>query len=497
MPRRAAPGPRGVGRLGGAPSRLLRRCTSLASEFWSDVVRRRDSGQCTARDRLLATAVLPFEPQPLGRWRSQWFEGWFFRFIDHAAGVSVAVILGSMRLPGRSASAPGAFDEHLLVLAFRDANGYHRTVHTILGEHDAQLLGGGAGQLPSSMADSPPPKWEWRSTSHGFIRGAGDAVELDVNVDAARLIANVSAPRVVWSEASPDREGPEGWLGRTGLLPCHYFVHSFASPASYALSFPVRHKVGGSPSANRAFAHSSGTANLTRLQGHELIGFRGRILRTMRVPLRLGRHAESSRLEHLKALSGHASTHIERNYGDAFPRGWVWAQASAPAPRAAQMVLTGGRFVIGPVETESFVIALRATAGATTHGLRNQSKTTPTGRTPMALTWNFRTTDGDDIRHERFPCEGVLRLNATSRDGKRRLFVRIRAPPKTFGARIPVPTAEGFMDSPGCRESYNATADLVAFARTSRWSGPWGGVAAQVALTVPMAVLEFGGIYQC
>jgi hypothetical protein len=475
-------------------------------DAWTELLGGRASGQCTARDGMLAAAALPFEPQRLAPWRRQWFEGWFVRFIDHATGLSVALILGSMRLPGRSASAAGAFDEHLLVLAFRDASGRHDTQHVILGEHGAWLRGGGAGRLPDELSSSRPPRWEWRSATHGFIRGAGDDLFLDVSVGGARLRSNVSGPRVVWDEREPNRAGPEGWLGRTGLLPCHYFVHSFASPATYDLAFPANGFPATQPPAGQPPA-SPNPSPVSRLGG--MSGFR------------LG-----SRPSPPVHMTGHGLTHIERNYGDAFPRAWVWAQASAPPPAAAQLVLTGGQFVIGPIETQSFVIGLRAAAAALdgghppsqsdgAGGSSNGGRHAGSKNSPAALVWNFRSTDGDAIHHERDACAGRLFVEATSRGGGRRLRVRLSAPPPSFGARIPVPTAGGFSAEPGCRESYNATADITAWASHGRKGGGAGqgqpggeGAGGELGrdwvpewpllrLRVPMAVLEFGGSYQC
>ena len=100
---------------------------------------------------------------------------------------------------------------------------------------------------------------------------AGDFTKLDVRVSDVSLVANMSSPRVPWSPSHPDTAGPEGWLARTRLLPCHYFVHSFASPATYTLRRP-RGTIGAS-------------------------------------------------------ADGGATAHIERNWGRSFPTGWTWAQA--------------------------------------------------------------------------------------------------------------------------------------------------------------------------
>ena len=100
----------------------------------------------------------------------------------------------------------------------------------------------------------------------------------------------MSAPRVAWDPAQPDCRGPEGWLARTHLLPCHYFVHSFGSPATYRLAPPAPQR-----------------AQRDRRGG----GGGGGAVTSGAVPV----------------LSGHALAHMERNYGVSFPEGWVWGQA--------------------------------------------------------------------------------------------------------------------------------------------------------------------------
>ena len=169
-------------------------------------------------------------------------------------------------------------------------------------------------------------------------------------------------------------------------------------------------------------------------------------------------------------LSGGSVAHMERNYGVTFPEGWVWGQAAA-AGGACHLVLTGGRFVIGPTASQQFVVGVRA----------------------PGLAWDFRTTDLDAISPRLAPCEGALALNLTSRDRRRRLALSLQAPLASFGAPIPVPTGAGFSEVPGCRESYAAVATLAASTRPSR-GAPWAELGRWV---VPLAVLEFGGTYQC
>lgn len=419
-------------------ARLLRRLRKSHSVTGGDGQR---DGVHTAVGSRWLVAALPFEPQPLPRQRRMpFFEGWFLRLVDHRTLTSIAVVFGSLRLGEGSASGSkhaesstsalevaNTFDEHIVVVGYSsNAQGHHGTRTLYLAGSEVTLAGGDTTDIPGvPQCEAGEPRISWWSNTHGGLRSVGDDATLDLRLPGLQLAANISAPRVPWDPSHPNRRGPEGWLAPTGLLPCHYFVHSFGSPATYRLWQPETTTV-----RRRGGAREHG--------GWE--------------------------------LSGQALTHMERNWGVTFPAGWVWAQAIA-AGGACRLVLTGGLFAIGPLATQQYVVGLRA----------------------GALAWDFRTTDLDGVSEARLPCAGELRLNLTSRDGTRRLGLALRAPPESFGERIPVPTVGGFSDVPGCRESYAAVATVVAAGRRVRlaaWAelGRW---------TVPLAVLEFGGNYQC
>ena len=181
-----------------------------------------------------ARAFLPLEPQPSPKSRrKQWFEGWFFRLTDHRALTSVAVVFGSLRRPNEP--PPAAFSEHIVVVAYRDGAGVARTEAAYLDAGAVRIRGGAADAFDAPAIGGGGPRVSWWSDEHGGMVVEGDRAMLDVRVAGLRLAANVSAPRVPWDAARPDTAGPEGWLARTGLLPCHYFVHSFGSPARYRL----------------------------------------------------------------------------------------------------------------------------------------------------------------------------------------------------------------------------------------------------------------------
>ena len=422
---------------------------------WSNSVRDwRDGTSVHGRVRLssssaalLAAAALPMEPKALGKGRNQWFEGWFLRLVDHETDSSAAVIFGSMRRRANgTAMAATPFDEHILVVAHRNATGAEVTRSLLLEGHAVTLRGGGTGE------DAPYISW-W-SDQHGGMQIDRTGVMLELYLPGSlRMHANISRVRVPWNPRRPNHDGPEGWLAPTGLLPCHYFVHSFGSPATYTWT------AGGGEPASRSTA----------------------------------------------------LVHIERNYGEAFPTGWVWAQAAA-AGGAAYLILTGGLFAIGPLTVKTYILGLRLprpmVAEDTCREALERIDAEDTGDHSDAddvlasdgLQWDFRTTDLDTVHDVRRPCEGSLLVNATSRNGRRRLEVRIAAPPHTFGAPIMVPTNDGrFSDRPGCRESYAAVAHITAWSRPAqslgqrRKNGEWRVL---VKVRIPLAALEFGGIWQ-
>ncbi|CAM9902697.1 unnamed protein product [Laminaria digitata] len=219
-----------------------------------------------------------------------------------------------------------------------------------------------------------------------------------------------------------------------------------------------------------------------------------------------------------RAVVGRGSMHMEANYGESFPTGWVWAQGCSATEglygnvfqdgevvddgsgfssdtkggsgtgigdggdeeesmeTPARFVLTGGRFVIGPVTTNSFVMAFRS----------------------KEHSWNFRSTDLDRIAVKASRAENRLKLVARSWGGNRVLKADIHAPAASFGSAIYVPTPEGFSDAPGCVESYAATATFRLYTKGDKADGD--GVTRPLVLReeveFKLAALEFGGDFQ-
>ena len=134
----------------------------------------------------LASTTLPMEPQPMPGKQRPWFEGWFFRFVDHESRASAAVIFGSLRrrrgLKEHLPSCP--FDEHLIVLAYRDRMGKD-VMRSVILEGEAVKLTGG---LKASQGE---PHISWWSDTHGGMQVDREHSMVDVSFPyGVRLVAN-------------------------------------------------------------------------------------------------------------------------------------------------------------------------------------------------------------------------------------------------------------------------------------------------------------------
>jgi hypothetical protein len=379
---------------------------------------RRTVGSGVARV-LPAARTSPFQPRSPPSWPKSkpFFEGWFIRVVDHVGKASFCVILGSFkhaRQRGDDAVQLGndfsGFSSHYLGLSYHVAaagKDEATTLHHFASPEDVSI----AARTPSrpGSCDPPDPDFSIEFKDAGSFQVSPEGGSLNFTVPGLSVHADFN-DRKPWSRGKPNSKGPEGWLPGW-LLPCHYFVHTLASPASYCLD------ADGLPDA----------------------------------------------------LEGKGVLHAECNYGDVFPAGWCWAQG-CNSGGTASFILTGGKFVIGPVVTSSWVLGYRSSQ----------------------LDWNFRTTDFDRVVASANCDDGRLSLRCTSRCGRRLMTIDIQAPQGSFGEPIYCPTQVGWSNLPGCIESYTATARLRCFRRTG-----WRLRKKLVEdVQVPLAALEFGGDFQ-
>jgi hypothetical protein len=323
--------------------------------------------------------------------RGPFFQGWLVRAIDHAAQRSVMLIVASFSRDGSA-----VFDEHYVFSAVTDGD----TTRTFHGH-------------PAAPSVRVSPAGERGERGALDLRWRSEMARLDFTDslclaecrfgDSLSVSMRVTE-RMPWSEETAlgaRWAGPEGWLGRTPLLPSRYFIHSVGSRVEYAV----------------------------RLDG--------------------------------RTLEGRGAAHIECNYGNFFPRGWVWAQAIGPG-NATSLSLVIGRIVIGPIEPFIATFYLRRADG----------------RTAV-----FRTTDLDRVRYDLDGVRKVARLDFVSRFTRRRATLRIEARDPAFH-KVFTPTPGGMSDQPGCEETYTAVA-------TATYEDDGG----RETHVFPLTAFEFGGSF--
>lgn len=214
--------------------------------------------------------------------KGPFFQGWLIRITDNANNCSCILIIGSF-----SGGGSLEYDEHYLFCGFCSTTQvFHADVFP--DQNDVHVY----GSPPLS-----PLNISWVSGQYGKFKFDTERCIANFAFKNIKLKVDISGRRP-WSLKS-NREGPEGWLGYTSLLPCHYYVYSVGSKCTYDISI-----------------------------------------------------AETNR------YSGKGYAHIEGNHGTFFPSGWVWSQAIAK-DNVASFSLVGGRFQIGPIAPMNWIFFVR------------------------------------------------------------------------------------------------------------------------------------------
>lgn len=337
--------------------------------------------------------------------RGPWFEGWYTRITDVDGDRSLAVIVGS-HLPTGQEYEPGGCLPGYIEILFSDGNGASVAVFEAFPECTYALVVGEPVDRSPGLHDGS--NFEWVAEGYGSI----NQDEIDVELPGmARVWAQVSN-RVSWSGTFGEL-GPEGLLA--GLpLPMHWHVHSLGSTAQYEYE---------------AFDEDAGGV-LVQSRGY---------------------------------------AHQEKNWGNAFPRAWMWVEGIS-ANNESQLVLGGGRLAVGPVEFRPWIVGYHS----------------------PSLSWDFSFADlGTVIRTNVDACHGTFEMLA--RTPTRTLDVHAFAPLESFGS-VGIPSMEGFV-SDGAIESFSATIEVKAYEHTP-WEGLFGRGELVEEQIFTNAVLEFGGDYR-
>jgi len=330
------------------------------------------------------------------------FEGWYFRFIDHVNRRSFATLFGKV-LPKDELQArnPNYFG-----LLKKDGRSEKLLNFDDTPTTDAINLTVLDGQKISKNPDTTSPAdFNWSVQHVGHVTVHPTSSNINVTIGSVRIEADIGKP-LVWDASG---RGPMGWLLNLPFIPLSWFVYSLGSPVK-------RYK-------------------WTDLKTGDI-------------------------------RTGVGYVHVEKNWGNSFPEGWIWTQ-SISADGTIAFAATYGPVGFGPVNVPGHLI-----------GYRNYKKD---------ISLDFRPDNS--ILHPSFDgCAGVANFTLYTLQWKVELV--IQASPASFSDCLLGPMKNGFR--PVAQESYTAHAHITVYKRG--WSFSWNEVDKQF---VDMTALEFGGTFSC
>jgi hypothetical protein len=159
----------------------------------------------------------PFDPQAIVS-KGPFFQGWLFRGIDHKNQISFILIIGSF-----SSTQSNVFDQNYIYCGTQNSSDRY-CVDVFPSQNDVSIT---KGNSDFNM--------EWKSNKYGYFKLFNDKCEAHLQLNQLQIKFTTSN-RVPWQKNKPVLEGPEGWLGYTSLLPCHYYIYSTGSACNYSIS---------------------------------------------------------------------------------------------------------------------------------------------------------------------------------------------------------------------------------------------------------------------
>lgn len=170
----------------------------------------------------------------------------------------------------------------------------------------------------------------------------------------------------------------------------------------------------------------------------------------------------------LKEIEGRGFIHQEKNWGQVFPKAWMWVQSISPQGDAS-IALAGGDVDLYGLTINTFLVGYRSR--------------------DLNLNFNLANDISTQFKKKVHPCDGSFELIAE--DMSYRLHLKAKADPAGF-TYVSIPTESGYMKDGGI-ESFQAVVDVEIF-KKSRFSGvtPDNLIAKK---SFPLSALEFGGTY--
>lgn len=227
-------------------------------------------------------------------------------------------------------------------------------------------IGNTAGNAASSSAGEKDFAW----SAVNFGHASKNLTEVEIPNQAKIMIKSHS--RVSWSD-EPGEVGPEGNLAALPYLPLHWFVHNTGGEADYAVEYQE--------------------------------------------------NGEWVRLE------GRGEIHHEKNWGETFPKSWMWVQAFNDN---AYLALAGGDLKVGPLTAHSYMVGYRSKDYVIDFNI---------GQGPL-------TRFNDQIKS----CDRKFQLDAINSEFK--LVIEAEGDPESF-ADLAIPRKNGYEPN-GAIETFTA-----------------------------------------
>lgn len=318
--------------------------------------------------------------------KGPWFEGWYARATNLNNNGSLAIIVGthvakgSAPQPGKAVPLPG-------YIGILQSDGDQKPTRswTFFPKATTITKAGQPVETDPNLFDENDSAFQWRSDDPA-ITARFENNQIFIAIPGELEVSMEFGAAKSWDQTQPHSWprlplGPEGYLA--GLpVPLHWYVKSLNSPGSYTLK---------------------------TWQDNRLI-------------------TEASEA---------SAVHLEKNWGQVFPKSWNWLQAHSNTDDA-QIVLGGGIVDLGRGYNLPH-FDLSAWLG----GYRSPTES-----------WDIRFSDpGTNISVTEDSCLGKFKF--TARLPTMEVEIEAIAPPNTFGP-VAVPTESGFVADFGA-ESFSST----------------------------------------
>ncbi|KAL4224032.1 hypothetical protein ACF0H5_017489 [Mactra antiquata] len=342
--------------------------------------------------------------------KGPFFEGWYMRIIDYDSNQSYGLLFGSV-LPTDSHNVSGPLVLASILMRRCEQQGGCKLM-SVNGEFSPINLNITARgkQVTKNPDTRSPPDFKWMVNSKnngGYLEQKGETTTFTFKLGELAFRGEATKP-VPWNSAGT---GPEGWLVYLPL-PLHWFVYSLRSELQI---YEIENTTSG--------AVVSGSNGVV---------------------------------------------HLEKNWGNSFPKRWIWSEGVSSATNATINISGGLVELFNLFSVDAYLIGIRDPQNSLALDLR---------------------PDNSVVSAKIDGCGG--RINMSVNSISYNVEIEISAKAGTYSNCLLGPEVVGFR--PVCVESYDATATITVSTRSFI---PFL-FNDEKKYTIANVALEFGGSHVC